>query len=338
MKRSALYTIVAALTICMACSENDITDGGDVNQYGRIPIRLSVDNLVELQTRGTDAGMQNATLAPGTSVGVFVMDERNYDSLRAGSSYRNASYYYDNVECRLNADGTLQPTGLTEMLYPMGQDTKIAVFAYAPYDEAVTRESLLMSGDGVYVSADQRSDGVVLENDLLLGTPVSANPLRMSVSDHLSVPYQTESISLNLRHQRCRIVLDLTFCCTPELLDGQPLFYADSVLVYAENVPMSAPLGYALDEEMENYAVADSVVSDTLLMAIYTDVRLEEEQEKALVATGIVLPCQFPVEPSFCIVLVSGNERRYIRRKVSSPVALERGTSVSFRTTVEACR
>ncbi|MCM1516584.1 MAG: fimbrillin family protein [Paraprevotella sp.] len=336
MKRSALYTIVATLAMCMACSENDVAGGGDANQGVRVPIRLGVGNLVELQTRGTDAGMQNATLAPGASVGIFVMDEREYDSLRTGSSYRNASYHYDNVECRLDADGTLQPTGLAEMFYPMEQETKIAVFAYAPYDEAVTRESLLLPEDGVCVSADQSSDDVVLENDLLLGTPVTANPLRMPVSDYSSAPYKTESIRLNLRHQRCRIVLDLKFRGTPELLDGQPFFHADSVLVYAVNVPMSVPSGCTLDDGMENYAVADSILPDTLLMAAYTDVHVGEGQEMAVVATGIVLPCQLPVEPSFCIVMVSGNERRYIRRKVSSPVVMERGTSVSFRTTVEA--
>lgn len=337
MKRHILYIFVAMLAACVACTESDVP-GGDPSapQVGNVPLRLSVGNLVELQTRGTDAGLQNSTLAPGTRVGVFVMYERDYDSLRIGSAYHNATYSYDNVECRLGADGSLQPTQLTEMFYPMGRDTKIAVFAYAPYDKDMTREALLLPKDSIYVDMWQDADSIVLRNDLLLGTPALANPLRTPVADPEVSPSATEKISLNMRHQRCRLVLDLKLSGTPWLLDGQPLFHADSILVYAENVPVAAPLGYSLDTAMVNYAVADRVVLDTMLIAVHTDVFVGEAQEMQLYATGIVLPCPSPVEPSFRIVMISGNERKYIRRKVASPVSLDRGTSVMFRTTVDA--
>lgn len=338
MKRSALYTIAAALAICMACSENDVTGGCDINQDGRIPLRLCVGNHVELQTRGTDTGLQNSTLAPGTRVGVFVMTERDYDSLRAGSAYHDALYCYDNVECSMEADGSLRPTKLAEMFYPMGQDMKVAVFAYAPYDKDMTREALLLPMESVSVGADQSSDDVVLGNDLLLGTPALANPLRMPVTDHASSRYAPEAVSLNLRHQRCRIVLDLKFSGTPELLDGNSSFRVDSMQVYVGNVPMEAPLGYSLDETMENYAVADSVVTYSLLMAKYTDVVVWEGQELSMVATGIVLPCPYPVNLYFSIVMYLENGPSVIFRRVASPVVLERGTSVSFRTTVEERR
>lgn len=338
MKRNIIYTLVVVLAVCMACTETDITGGEpSAPEVSDVPLRLCVGNLVELQTRGTDTEMQNSTLAAGTQVGVFVMYERDYDSLRIGSSYHNASYYYDNVRCRIEEDGSLHPVESAELFYPMGQDMKIAVFAYAPYDQNMTREALLMPKDGIYVDSLQDSNAAVLKNDLLLGTPVMKNPLRMPISDHTSSPYPSEKIMLNLRHQRTRLIMNLKFSGTPELLDGRPIYHADSVLVFAENVPMSAPLGYSLDTTMINYAVADSLVTDTMLMAVYTDVYVEEAQEKQFFATGIALPSATPVEPSFCIVMVSGEERKYIRRRVTSPVVLERGTSVTFRTTVDSC-
>ncbi len=326
---------MVALALCVACTEQDVTSGGEAVRPGSIPLRVSVGNLVELHTRGTDAGLQDATLAPGTRVGLFVMYERDYDSLRVGSSYHNTSYYYDNVECTLEVNGALTPTDATELFYPMGQDNKIAVFAYAPYDRNMTRESLLMPSDSVYVSTDQSTDSLVLSADLLLGTPTLGNPLRTPISDYTSSPYQSEGINLNLNHQRCRMVLDMKLCGTPELLQGQPLFHADSVMVYVGNVPTSAPVGYSLDDQMQNFAPADSVLLDTVLMATYTDVFVAEGEERPFVATGLVIPCVSPVEPSFCIVIVSGDERSYIRRKATQPVNLNRGTSVSFRTRVE---
>ncbi len=336
MKRYIIYIYIAALAICTACADRDINGDAGTVQPGNVPLRVRVGNIVELRTRGTDAGLQNSTLAPGARVGLFVMYERDYDSLRVGSSYHNTTYYYDNVECTLEANGALLPVDTTELFYPMGQDMKIAVFAYAPFDSTMTREALLLPKDSLYVSADQSTDSSILRNDLLLGTPTMGNPLRMPISDHTSSPYLSEGISLNLSHQRCQIVLDLKLCGTQELLQGQPLFHADTVMVYVENVPMSAPLGCSLDSVMRNYVPADSVVLDTMLMATYTDVFVTEGEEKPFVATGLVLPCSLPVEPSFCVVMISGNERRYIRRRATLPVNIERGTSVSFRTIVDA--
>ncbi len=324
------------MTFCAACVESDVAGGEPTTPQGAIPLRLNVGNLVELQTRGTDVGLQNGSLAQGASVGVFVMYERDYDSLRIGSSYHNTSYAYDNVRCRLEADGSLCPTDLTEMFYPMGQDMKVAVFAYAPYDPAMTREALLLPKDSIHVDLDQSEDSVILRNDILLGTPVVGNPLRTPITDHSSAPYPSESISLNLSHQRCRIVLDLKFSGTEQLMQGQPVFHADSILVYAEDVPTAAPLGYAMDSAMVNYAPADSLIFDTLLMATYTDVYVGEGEELPFVATALVLPSSAETQPSFCVVMISDGERRYIRRRATQPVALNQGTSVSFRTTVDS--
>lgn len=337
MKKNTIYTIVAALVLCLACAENDIVGGDDVAHGVRMPIRLSVGNFVELQTRGTDSGLQDGTLAPGTHVGVFVMSERDYDSLRIGLVHHDMSYGYDNVECILNADGSLQPTWQTEMFYPVGRDMRIAVFAYAPYDRGMTREALFHPGDGIRVGADQSRDAAVLLNDVLLGTPVAGNPMRTPVIDHTASPYPSEPVSINMRHQCSRIVLDLTFQGPDTLQAEHRPFHADSILVYAEAVPMSAPLGHVLDSAMTNYAVADSIMQDTMLMAVYTDVHVEEGEDRQLHATGIVLPCPFPVEPSFCIVIISGHERKCIRRRVASPVFLDRGASLSFRATVDCC-
>lgn len=335
MRVRIIYIFVVALAMCISCTENGVAIGDDEKKFSNVPMRFSVGNLVELQTRGTDAGLQNGTLASGATVGVFVMSECDYDSLRVGIDQRSATYYYDNVECRLDADGTLHPVNLREMFYPIGQDMRIAVFAYAPYDKNMTRNALLMPRDSIGVSVDQSSESRILINDIILGTPVVGNPLRMPVSDYTSQLLDTKGISLNLRHQRSRIILNLVFRNAEKNVEGLAWNRLDTVFVYAENVPLSAPLGCSLDSSMEDYATADSILLDTLLMAKYTNVYIESEQEKQFTSTGIVLPCSFPVRPSFYIVMVSGNNRRYIRYSTVSPVIFERGTSTTFRTVLD---
>ena len=90
-------------------------------------MRFSLGDLVDMTTRGTGEELGYTTFEPGQSVGVFVMYERDLDSLREGSDYHNISYYYDNVECRIDESGNLHPNSIEEMFYPMGLDSKIAV-------------------------------------------------------------------------------------------------------------------------------------------------------------------------------------------------------------------
>ena len=335
MRRNFLYIAVVLLSLLSACSDNEsVIDNGSGQVPEQMPLRFCLGDVVDMTTRGTGSEMDFAAFEPGKSVGVFVMYERDLDSLRVGSDYHNISYYYDNVECSVDEKGNLLPVSIPEMFYPMGVESKIAIFAYAPYDSAMTRKQLLNSANCISVSADQSIYRETQRNDLVLGTPLQGNPLARPAADGHNGNFPTANIRLNFRHQRSRVVLNVTLDGESDFMDGREFVMIDSMFVYAENVPMHAPLGYRLSESMNDFAPADSLMSDTMLMACFTDIDLLNTQKKSFTAIGIVLPSDELSEISFRIEVVEGGNRRYIRRKAVAPIRYERGVSINFRTTI----
>lgn len=333
MRRNFVYIVLALLSLLTACSDNENVLDTQIGQ-AKIPMRFSLGDLVDMNTRGTGEELGYTTFEPGQSVGVFVMYERDLDSLREGSDYHNISYYYDNVECRIDESGNLHPKSIEEMFYPMGLDSKIAVFAYAPYDSTMTRKRLLNSQDTIFVSSNQSIIRETQNNDLILATPLQGNPLLRPAIDGTSGSFPTASIKLNFRHQRSRVVLNVTLDGGSEFMDGKDFLLIDTMYVYAENVPMCAPSGCKLDDTMNNFAPADILQNDTMLMACFTDIDLLNTQKKTFTSIGIVLPSNTPVELSFRIEFVTAQKRSKVRRKAVVPVMFERGASLNFKTTI----
>ena len=213
-------------------------------------------------------------------------------------------------------------------------ESKIAIFAYAPYDSAMIRKQLLNSEDCISISADQSIYRETLRNVLVLGTPLQGNPLERPAIDGHNGNFPTANIRLNFRHQRSRVVLNVTLDGESDFMDGRDFLLIDTMYVYAENVPMCAPSGCKLDDTMNNFAPADILQNDTMLMACFTDIDLLNTQKKTFTSIGIVLPSNAPVELSFRIEFVTAQKRSKVRRKAVVPVMFERGASLNFKTTI----
>ncbi len=331
MRKYIMYCMVLGLAVLSACTEDIVVQEPEIpSGEKRIPLYLHVGNVIELTTRGTSLGLQDGSLSVDSEVGLFIMRESDFDSLKTGIVHYDRSYGYENLRCRVGSNGGIMPTDTVELFYPLEQDAKIVVFAYAPYDSAMTRERLLLPGDTVSVDRDQSRDDLILKNDFILGVPVYGNPLVKAGVNGYPVDSRTESVALSLKHQRCRLALEVTLHGKKELLGDEDLLYADSILVYAENVPVTAPLGYSLDSQSANYDIADGIECDTVLMAVYKDIAIDKNQEYVLTSTAIVLPSDEMFEPSFRVEIVSGGQRQSVRRRVSNEMSFKGGTSVSF--------
>ena len=331
MRKYIMYCMVLGLAVLSACTEDIVVQEPEFpSMEKRIPLYLHVGNVIELTTRGTSLGLQDGSLSVDSEVGLFIMRESDFDSLKTGIVHYDRSYGYENLRCRVGSNGGIMPTDTAELFYPLEQDAKIVVFAYAPYDSAMTRERLLLPGDTVSVDRDQSRDDLILKNDFILGVPVYGNPLVKAGVNGYPVDSRTESVALSLKHQRCRLALEVTLHGKKELLGDEDLLYADSILVYAENVPVTAPLGYSLDSQSANYDIADGIECDTVLMAVYKDIAIDKNQEYVLTSTAIVLPSDEMFEPSFRVEIVSGGQRQSVRRRVSNEMSFKGGTSVSF--------
>ena len=331
MRKYIMYCMVLGLAVLSACTEDIVVQEPEIpSMEKRIPLYLHVGNVIELTTRGTSLGLQDGSLSVDSEVGLFIMRESDFDSLKTGIVHYDRSYGYENLRCRVGSNGGIHPTDTAELFYPLEQDSKIVVFAYAPYDSAMTRERLLLPGDTVSVDRDQSRDDLILKNDFILGVPVYGNPLVKAGVNGYPVDSRTESVALSLKHQRCRLALEVTLHGKKELLGDEDLLYADSILVYAENVPVTAPLGYSLDSQSANYDIADGIECDTVLMAVYKDIAIDKNQEYVLTSTAIVLPSDEMFEPSFRVEIVSAGQRQFVRRRVSNEMSFKGGTSVSF--------
>lgn len=333
MRKYIIFIALCVLATFSACTDNVGMQYHDMpGEDNMTPLRLHVGNLVDLTTRGSNPGLQNAALALDAEIGLFVVLASDLDSLNYGIVSSNGYYGYDNLRCKIGASGEIVPMDTTELFFPLGTESKVYVFAYAPYDYAMDRERLLLADDSVSVDFIQSSDELILKNDFILGVPQSGNPVcRSSTGD-----YSGKSIGLKMRHQRCQLILNVTIQGTSALLDNHSIFYADSILVYAENVPVSAPRGYSLDSVFLNYCVADSIVYDTVLMSVYKDIAITENQEFTLPSTAIVLPSDSLTEPAFCVKFISGEETFCVRRRVSEALNYRRGTSMTFSTVISS--
>lgn len=329
MKRLYIYigVFVMALSALTACTSDTLPDNATEELAGSlVPLRISVDDIVDITTRSAAGVLPGDALSPDARLGIFVMYERDFDSLAVGSDYHNVSYYYDNVECALDGHGNLCPLDGGQLFYPMGVDSKIAIFAYSPYDSLMTRQRLLNPKGIVGVAADQGTEESVVANDLLLGTPVAGNPLgRPSGHDG-----RGGDVRLNLRHQRCRIVLDFTLEEIFGLIGAESLPAVDSLYVYAENVPLDTPAGYSLDNAMTDFALPDTIHRDTVLMSTLVETGGLDAMKVRYTSMAIVMPTVLPAEISFRLLLVSGTEHREIRLRTKETVAFGRGTSVRF--------
>lgn len=335
MKRLStyMYICIMAMLVMTACTSDMLPEGGATDKdESATPLCIRVDGFVSMTTRAALADMPGGTLSSDTRLGVFVMYERDYDSLAIGSYYRNISYSYDNVECSIDNAGNLYPANGEPLFYPMGSDVRIAVFAYAPYDSSMTREKLFAPKGEVGVDCDQHHEAVIASNDFLFGTPVFGNPFS---KPHNNIGSMPADIRLNLRHQRSRIVLDFTLRELLELLDTVPFAHVDSFSVIAENVPVEAPVGYSLDSSLTNFAHPDSVRRDSVRLGAFMATEELNTLDTRYTSVGIVIPCAEPADMSFKFILMSGTDSHEVRLHAQTPVAFERGTSVMFRINTE---
>lgn len=333
MKKLGIHIFICFMVIlaCVACTTDTLPENSvPCNENFRIPLSIKVNNIVDITTRGAVMDLPGDRLSADTRLGLFVMYERDYDSLAIGSNYHNISYFYDNVECFVDNSGVLQTVSGEQMYYPMGRGSKIALFAYAPYDSTMTRERLLNPKDKVSVAKVQNNEETLLANDLLLGTPVLGNPLPRPNVSGWQGGNNVGDIQLKLRHQRCRIVLNFTLQGLFELIGTEPPAHVDSLAVYAENIPVEAKCGYSLESTMTDFSTSDSIRRDTVLMGTFLNVENSANENQAYTSACIAIPCNEAAEISFKLMMKSGTEINEVRLYTKAPVVFERGTSVLF--------
>lgn len=142
-------------------------------------------------------------------------------------AYRDGrTYGYQNVKACINDNGEIERTDGLGFIYPLHASDRVAVMAYAPYNEAITYTDL-KRGIPAAVQTEQVSDAAMQQSDLLFGTPSVGNPLREGDDD---MP-----VDITFRHVMSSVQLHLNITNTPGLR-------SDSIIVTMRNVVVADTL------------------------------------------------------------------------------------------------
>ena len=334
MKLKHIYTIIVALLLFTGCAENEICEDVNGTSHELVPLRFNISAMAEVETRGI--ALPEEERMEGEYVGIFLLTEDEYEDLlndrikyvdnEAQIDGKPELYDYyrhfnkregeelqHNVKFRVEKNGSLKAVNGETLFYSTTGRT--VVFAYAPYNEYMTKETLFQ---GKMVIPEVQTDE---DYDFCLGTPVGTpgNPLEFSNSP----------ISLSFRHQLSRIVLNIPFedlkAMCPNLDDVQ------SIEVSVGNVPVSRAFALAksgIDYSYEGEAVSDVVVK----MASYESSALTD---KGISPYAFVIPYT-GVIPKFYLTFKSDVSETNIGLSLTDktkPVDLEIGASTLFNCT-----
>lgn len=290
MKLTYIYILLAALLLSTACVNDTLPEGGGVEPWEeKIPLRLSVAPMADVEvTRGTSLSLDN--LASGTEIGVFVMGEKEYNALLWGSaeyegnvmtapySYDAEEYNANNVKFTVGANGSL--TSEIQLYYSSTMGT--VVFAYAPYDENMTKERLF-TPETVSVDTVQSTNDTIIKNDLLLGTPVEINGVKTKNPLKPANHSDNYTIKLDFRHQYARMVLKVDRA-SMRSMNEDAMESAQTINIYACNVPVMG--SYRLGNDSINFQFSNDTTLGEVLMAKYDN----SETIDSFMATTIVVP------------------------------------------------
>lgn len=299
--------VMAAMLLFHSCVSNEFPDGGDEE---RIPLTFRVATLADISAGARGTSSDASSHALGLGVGVFVVSGEQYDDVKNGVFGKTYSYGHENVKYTYDGgSGVLQRSEEGEQIYCLSSRS-FAVFAYAPYEEGMTLEKLLTGKDGVSVSQDQSSEESVQASDFMLGTPSGSNPLLVSGADVVG----SSVVNLDFRHQRSRLVMEMTPDWIYSALGGDvdlPIssLSLSSLKVFATNVPTGLQAGgnggcYSLSADMNNLAYGGTADNGEILMAAFSNVSITKNSETfsmnivgnavdKLTSTAIVFPFSF---------------------------------------------
>lgn len=283
--------VMATMLLFHSCSSNELPDGGDEE---RIPLTFRVATLADISAGARGVSSDASSHALGLGVGVFVVSGEQYDDLKKGVFGKQYSYGYENVRYTYDSgSGGLQKSEAGEQIYCLSSKS-FAVFAYAPYEEGMTLERLLTGKGGVSVYVDQSSEESVQASDFMLGTPPGSNPILISRADAMT----SSVVNLDFRHQRSRLVMEMTPDWIYSALGGDvdlPVssLSLSSLKVYATNVASGIHgdngVCYSLSADMKNLAYGGTADSGEILMAAYSDVSITKDNEMLTMNTGGVV-------------------------------------------------
>lgn len=255
------YLAISAMALVIsACSDSTYEGDADVvTEVTRLRLSAGGGVTVTPVTRSTNLDFQNGTFAEGTEIGLFMMQgvtfENHLDSADAAmtpadggtsatraavrrlteggnaelaamvdAAYPDGEHYgYENIRAYIDADGSIRRAdGGPDFIYPLHATDRVAIVAYAPYDETVTYDDLV-GGTPVAVVADQNTDQSMLWSDFLVGIPEPGNPFRGA---------EGEPVGIDFRHAMSSLQLHTTITNVPE-------FRSDSVIITMKDVALA---------------------------------------------------------------------------------------------------
>ena len=338
--RLRLAAVLAVSLLLSACSETPLPDGHDDEL---VELKLRVAPGFDVSTRANSVDVQNGSFDNDTEIGVFILDDdRNEFASASNGSFSSHSYLkYENLKYTYNSDDgsltlasgegvnkDLSDRGMTAPMLVKG--SRIVVIAYAPYDDDMTYDKLMLNPEPTILT-DQTNEAGIKASDFILGTPADN-----------SFVFDGKPVSISMRHQLARMVLKFTPAGLLEIVnagksEAERITSMTVTTVTALNAPTSTSSAVSLDVAKKNYEFPDDGFTlDEVKMAQYNNVVMSADNENELVATAIVLPYTYATDnqPQFKIEYTVGGTTKYITlklRDLSQSITLGRGQSRTFK-------
>ena len=335
--RLRLAAVLAVSLLLSACSETPLPDGHD-DELVELKLRLAPG--FDVSTRANSVDIQNGSFDGNTDIGVFILDDdRNEFASASNGSFSSHSYLkYENLKYTYtyNSDGygslDLSDRGMTAPMLVKG--SRIVVIAYAPYDDDMTYEKLMLNPKPTILT-NQTDEANIKASDFILGTPADRTN---------SFVFDGKPVSISMRHQLARMVLKFTPADLLKIVNAgkseterTTSLTASSMTVTALNAPTSTASAVSLDEDKKNYVFpSNDFWLGKVKMAQYNNVLMSADNKNELVATAIVLPYTYAIDnqPEFEIEYTVGGTKNYITlklRNLSETIILRRGHSLTFK-------
>ena len=210
-------------------------------------INLKAGDIVSVEidksTRSTNLDAAVNNLVSGQELGLFVMTERDYQSLLAGTPVINRYYGYDNIKGIIRGNGEIDIPD-TVLYYPINKEEKCAIVAYLPYNKNASK-ALISGGEMFSLNTNQYFDSSVRENDILVGAPSTGNPIGQTE--------ESETVNLMFSHRFTQVILDIDIPVTPSKI-------CQNIVVTMLNVSSSAKVNILSGETIVNQDDVDEIV------------------------------------------------------------------------------
>jgi len=314
MKKNQLFlglaTIAAAVFSFSSCSQDELSTTTNVPAKGS-EIHLTTDVAT---TRSVSQNIQDAKIASGVKVGVFVTETASTTTFNANG--QNNLLVSDGNE-KLKVDATDTDHSKT-MYFPVDNTKKIDIYGYAPYNSSWTS-----IGEQTFtVMADQSSESNYLASDLLY-----ANPLLAKQSD--------DDCKLPFKHMLSKININITNNRSGLNLEGAK--------VYIRNTQPTVTINLGATEENNTtvYGKLGAASGDktVILAATLTsaDINTTDNSKPTATASAIVVPQTVPVGNFIKIVTDASNNNgtsTSLYAYLGTEKKLDSGEAYSYKVTI----